>query len=347
MLGLSIFVLGGFLGAVLTGLLSDSYGPRVALVLVVMPACVGSALLALRAATTVEADLAATAAELVREQAERVEEAAGGPAPALAVRGLSVSYGTLLVLDDLDLDVGEGEVVALLGTNGAGKSTLLRALSGLTATTGGSVRLHGRSVTFVEPAARVRLGLVQVPGGRAVFGDLSVAENLLVACHTFAWDTETVRQRLDEVLRRFPVLAERLDQPAGLLSGGEQQMLALAKALVLRPRVLLIDELSLGLAPAVVADLVAAVRSLRDDGVTVVVVEQSVNVALALADRAVFLERGRLAFDGPTADLLERPDLLRAVFLGGAARGAGRDGAAAAAGPDALGSPDGLSGGDR
>ena len=315
LLGLSIFLLGGFAGALLTGVISDAHGPQFALTVVVVPACLISALVARSATGTVAADLSATAADLLEERDEAVRRSAGGVVPALQVRDLHVAYGSTKVLTGIDLDVQAGEVVALLGTNGAGKSTLLRALTGLTPTGRGTVRLDGRDITFSDPADRVAGGMVHLAGGKAVFATMSVRENLLVGTHTYAWEAARVRDQVAAVLLRFPVLAERLDQSAGSLSGGEQQLLAMAKALLLSPRVLLIDELSLGLAPAVVQDLVVVLAELRAGGVTVVLVEQSVNLALSLADRAVFLEKGTVQYDGPAAGLLERTDLLRAVFL--------------------------------
>jgi len=232
------------------------------------------------------------------------------------VRNLDFSYGPLQVLFDVSLDVKQGEVLALLGTNGAGKSTLLRAISGLGIADRGVIRLQGRSVTFSDPGTRVRLGIVQVPGGKAVYPSLTVAENLVAGAYTYVWDVKRVRERVDEVLELFPVLAERLDQPAGTLSGGEQQQLAIASALLLDPVVLLIDELSLGLAPVVVQELLGVVERLRERGMTIVIVEQSLNVALSVADRAVFMEKGQVRFEGPAQELLERDDLVRAVFLG-------------------------------
>jgi ABC-type branched-subunit amino acid transport system ATPase component len=231
------------------------------------------------------------------------------------VRDLDVSYGDRQVLFGVDLDVGSGEVLALLGTNGAGKSTLLRAISGLSHADRGHVAHRGRDVTAVDAAARVALGIVQVPGGRAVFPSMSVLDNLLAGCHLFAWNRDRVEARIGDVLGLFPRLGERLDQVAGTLSGGEQQMLALAKALVLEPDVLLVDELSLGLAPVVVQELLEVVRGLNERGTTMVIVEQSVNVALAIADRAVWMEKGRIRWTGPAAGLLDRTDLVRAVFL--------------------------------
>jgi branched-chain amino acid transport system ATP-binding protein len=202
--------------------------------------------------------------------------------------------------------------------------------------------LDGRDITHAPPNEIAALGVVQMPGGRGVFGSLTVAQNLDLAGWTQRRDPAGVRAAIDEVLALFPALADRLDQPAANLSGGQQQMLGLAMSFVMRPRVLLIDELSLGLAPAVVGQLLPLVRRLADDGVTVVLVEQSVNVALTVAERAYFLERGEIRFEGPTAELLERPDLLRSVFLAHAANGepapASSDGPAAGHvdGPPAL-----------
>jgi ABC-type branched-subunit amino acid transport system ATPase component len=179
------------------------------------------------------------------------------------------------------------------------------------------IRLNARTVTYSDAETRVRAGIVQVPGGKAIFPTLSVYENLTVGAHTFVWDHQRLSAKTEEVLDLFPRLRERLDQPAGKLSGGEQQMLALAKGLLLDPEVLLIDELSLGLAPVVVQDILGVVEQLKARGLTMVIVEQSVNIALELADRAIFMEKGRVRFEGPARDLLERDDLVRAVFLGG------------------------------
>jgi ABC-type branched-subunit amino acid transport system ATPase component/ABC-type branched-subunit amino acid transport system permease subunit len=258
--------------------------------------------------------------------------APGGPPPAaahgarLVCEALHVSYGPLPVLFGVDFAVQPGEVVALLGTNGAGKSTLLRAISGLTPPGQGRILLDGADITGRSPEAIARRGVVQMPGGRGIFPSLSVADNLRLAAWTFRRDHGAVDEALDRVLELFSVLRLRLREPAGLLSGGQQQMLTLAQALVPRPRLLMIDELSLGLAPAVVGELLGVVRAL--DGPSVVLVEQSVNVALSLAERAVFLEKGTVRFTGPVEDLLHRDDLVRAVFLGGDG-GSGGDGAVA------------------
>ncbi|MDQ1506411.1 MAG: hypothetical protein QOD57_4138, partial [Actinomycetota bacterium] len=228
----------------------------------------------------------------------------------LSARGLDVAYGSLQVLFGVDLDVDRGEVVALLGTNGAGKSTLVRALSGLTPPRHGTVTFDGRDVTGAAPEALARLGMAHAPGGRGVYPGLTVGENLRLAMWTFRSDRDRCEAATERVHELFPILRQRANQPAGLLSGGQQQMLALAQALAPDPRLLVIDELSLGLAPAVVEELLDVVAHLSGGGLTTILVEQSVTVALHLAGRAVFLEKGTVRFSGSAADLAERDDLL-------------------------------------
>ena len=235
----------------------------------------------------------------------------------LDVRHVDFSYGQVQVLFDVTLQVKRGEVLALLGTNGAGKSTLLRVVSGLSLPDRGAVLFDGVDVTNHDPAQRVRSGIVQVPGGKAVFPSLTVAENLEIGAHTFIRDRDRVRRKIDAALELFPDLRDRLTVRAGALSGGQQQMLAIGKALLLDPTILLIDELSLGLAPVVVQDILEVVAGLTAEGITMVLVEQSVNIALSVAKRAVFMEKGTIRFEGPADELLERGDLVRAVFLGG------------------------------
>lgn len=265
------------------------------------------------------ADVEKSAATVEKSTTTELQEAGGEVSPALLeVRGLEVRYGDVPVLADVDLEVQPGESVALLGTNGAGKSTLLRSVSGLVKPAGGWIAFDGEDIAG-RPAHQITgRGLVQMPGGHGVFESLTVEENLRAAAWLHRREQATVREGRQRVADLFPVLAARKDDLAGNLSGGQQQMLALALAVIGRPRLLMIDELSLGLAPSVVGELLSMVDSLRDEGVSLVVVEQSVNVALELADRAVFLERGRVRFSGPAAELLDRPDLLRSVFLGAA-----------------------------
>lgn len=236
--------------------------------------------------------------------------------PAIAVSGIDFSYGNLQVLFGVDLRVDQGETLALLGTNGAGKSTLLRVICGLGRPQSGEVVVAGQDVTRTSPEDLVRLGVLTVHGGRAVFPALSVDENLQAAAFTIRRQRSLVEERRESVLELFPSLKPCLPRRAGNLSGGEQQMLAIGKALMLDPQILLIDEFSLGLAPNIVGTLIDAVEALKTKGVTIVLVEQSINVALTMAERAVFMEKGEVKFEGPAAELIDREDIVRAVFLG-------------------------------
>jgi ABC-type branched-subunit amino acid transport system ATPase component/predicted MFS family arabinose efflux permease len=316
MVGVYIFLFGSFFGAVITGLLSDSLGERGALAVVVIPSCLIGGTIIAYGARFVRNDISLVVEEIVEEQEQRDRLALpAARVPLLQVNNLDFSYGTVQILFDVQVEVAEGEVLALLGTNGAGKSTLLRVISGLGVPSRGVVRLGGRTITYVEPERRVGLGIVQTPGGKALFGPMTVRENLEVGAFTLG--RKALDHRIDQVLDLFPSLHERLSAKAQDLSGGQQQMVAIAKALLLEPRLLLIDELSLGLSPIVVQELLQLVEQLRRDGVTMVIVEQSLNVALALADRAVFMEKGHVRFSGPAGELRDREDLARAVFLGG------------------------------
>lgn len=316
--GLYLFLVGGLIGGILLGTASDRLGERSALAIFVAPSCLVAAIVIAYAARFVRRDVSLVVEEIREEREERLRlaSAAAGDVPAIQVRNLDFSYGQVQVLFGIDLDVREGEVLALLGTNGAGKSTLLRVISGLAMPDRGVVRFRGHNITYATPPDRVALGLVQMPGGRSVFPTLTVEENLIAGTYSFVWDTDRASARIEVVLELFPRLRERLDQPAGTMSGGEQQMLALAKALLLDPKVLIVDELSLGLAPRVVQELLAVVEQLKARGITIVLVEQSVNVALSIADRAVFMEKGQIRFEGTASELIERDDLIRAVFLG-------------------------------
>jgi ABC-type branched-subunit amino acid transport system ATPase component len=239
--------------------------------------------------------------------------------PLLQVRNLSAGYGHVRVLFGVSFSLAHRETVALLGANGAGKTTLLRSLGGLLMPTEGTVRLGTRNITFSEPETRFRAGMVQLRGGEGTFAPLSVGDNLRAALIGTGLRRAEVLERREEVLAVFPALAARLADPARDLSGGQRQMLALAMALQHRPELLLIDELSLGLAPIVVQELLGALAQLRAQGRTMLVVEQSVSLALDLADRAMFLEGGRIVFEGRSEDLQQRQDLLQAAFLGGPA----------------------------
>lgn len=237
--------------------------------------------------------------------------------PILVADGIDVAYASVQVLFGVHLEVHRGETLALLGTNGAGKSTLLKAVSGLLPVQRGTIRFDGQDLTSASTDARVAAGIVQLSGGNAVFPSLTVGENLRIAAFPFLRDEQRVDERITTVLERFPVVADRLGQRAGSLSGGEQQMVALAKALIPEPRLLIIDELTLGLAPVMVQGLLETIAELKAGGLPMLIVEQSLNLALAFADRAVFMERGRVRFDGDPQSLAEEGELVRAVFLGG------------------------------
>jgi branched-chain amino acid transport system ATP-binding protein len=234
----------------------------------------------------------------------------------LEVDGLRVTYGGVVAVRDVSLSVAPGEVLAVLGANGAGKTTTLLAVSGLVRVRGGDVRLDGRSIVGQAPEAIARRGVAHVPAGRGIFPGLTVAENLRMGLYgagrTKTADAATV---VDQVLETFPILRERRNQPAGTMSGGQQQQLAIGRALVQRPRLLLLDEMSMGLAPSIVADLFALVASLKESGIGVVMVEQFVGQALKVADRAVVLEQGVVVAAGAPDELSE--DDIAAAYLGG------------------------------
>jgi ABC-type branched-subunit amino acid transport system ATPase component len=220
-------------------------------------------------------------------------------------------------LFDVSLEVGDDEIVALLGTNGAGKTTILRVISGILRPLNGDVIWDGESIVGVRPSEVVQMGVVQMPGGRGVFPGMTVNENLEIAGFLYGRDKIKRKQAIDRAFEFFPNLAKRRRQSAGSLSGGEQQMLTLAKSFVMEPRLLLIDELSLGLAPKIVEQLLEIIRRINRKGVSVVLVDQRVDLALDVSTRAYFIERGEIRFSGPAEELRGRDDLLRSVFLRG------------------------------
>jgi ABC-type branched-subunit amino acid transport system ATPase component/sugar phosphate permease len=309
--------IGGFVGSLFFAGIDRRFGIGGSLVAVCIPGLIGAAVM-LSASRHIEADLDRMIDDLVEDEEIGVLQSNGVHLPMLTCRRVSFSYGSLQVLFDVDFTVDEGEMVALLGVNGAGKSTLLKVVSGIGLPSAGSVRYRGHDITYLDAERRLRLGITQIPGGRAVFGPLSVVENLRLFGYTLGKDKRAVDRAIDESLAAFPRLAERRNNLASTLSGGEQQMLGLSKALILRPQLLLIDELSLGLAPIIVGHLLEMVRRINLAGTAVVLVEQSVNIALNLVDHAYFMEKGEMRFNGPADDLLARDDLLRAVFLSGA-----------------------------
>ncbi len=236
--------------------------------------------------------------------------------PMLELRGVSAGYGRVAVLHDVDLTVGEGELVAVIGANGAGKSTLLRAVVGLIEVTAGTVDYRGERLRRPLPERLVRDGLALVPEGRLLFAAMSVRENLELGAYGAGRERRAaIREGLERVHALFPVLAERARQPAETLSGGEQQMLAVARALMSRPRLLLLDEPSLGLAPMVIAEIFAALDRLRAEGVTILLVEQDARLALKHADRGYVMRTGRVVLEGSAADLLA-DESVRTIYLG-------------------------------
>ena len=267
----------------------------------------------------VERDVQQAMNSLSAEAELRAALESTGERALLTCRGVEVAYDQVQVLFGVDMEVRPGEIVALLGTNGAGKSTLLKAISGSVDPIGGAIFFDGRDVTHADAVQTVKLGIVQVPGGKAVFPTLTVAEHLRAGGWLYRDDPEYLKQATEEVLQTFPRLRERIDQMAGNLSGGEQQMLALGMAFIAKPKLLMIDELSLGLAPTIVEQLLGIVRRIQENGTAIILVEQSINVALTVAERAYFLEKGEVRFEGPTAELIERDDIVRSVFLQGAA----------------------------
>jgi ABC-type branched-subunit amino acid transport system ATPase component/MFS family permease len=307
-------------GGIVAGQLSDRYGVTTAIVFFSL-SYLGVAGSMRIAGQEFSGDVATLVEKEIQREELVVRVSTGQHFPLLGCRNLDFSYGKLQVLFGVDFTVDDGELVALLGTNGAGKSTLLKVISGLGLPSRGSVHFRGADITYVDPVRRVEHGIAQMPGGRAVFPGMTVAENLRMHGFAIRKTPKSIERGIDATFDAFPVLYSRRNQPAATLSGGEQQMLALGKAFILQPRLLLIDELSLGLAPLIVGQLIAMVQRINASGTAVVVVEQSVNIALTLVDHAYFMERGQMRFDGVANELIERPDLLRSVFLDGASKG--------------------------
>ena len=313
----SLWVLPGLAILPLIGAIGDAWGIRLGM-LVMTPVFLIGGLIIASAGDLIGDDIRQVWRVAAARSEDLYERQHGNPRILIA-RELEVGYDGVQVLFGVDLEIFEGEIVALLGTNGAGKSTLLRAICGVIEADRGAVVFDGIDITHAPPYEIAARGVVQVPGGAGVFPSLTVGENLRLA----GWlrrhdDPEGTDLAMARAIEHFPILGRRGHEPAGDLSGGQQQMLALGMALIAQPKLLMIDELSLGLAPVVVERLLPLVREIRDDGATVILVEQSVNLALTVADRAYFMEKGEIRFEGPAADLLDRPDLLRSVFLEGA-----------------------------
>lgn len=231
----------------------------------------------------------------------------------LTLTDVTAGYGALQILQGVSMTVDKGEIVALLGANGAGKTTTLRVVSGLVNARGGSVTFDGQDITGMRSDKRVAMGLVQVAEGRELFGTLTVEENLAMG----AWTAKKSERKeaIDQVLELFPILAERKNQNAETMSGGQQQMLAIGRGLMARPKLLMLDEPSIGLAPKLVSQVLDAVQKIRDSGVTVLIVEQNAAATLAISDRAYVIENGAIAFEGKGVHLLD-DERVRQAYLG-------------------------------
>lgn len=231
----------------------------------------------------------------------------------LDVKNLHAAYGRIEVLRGLSMNVQEGEIVALIGANGAGKTTLLRTLSGIHPLSRGEVVFAGQDISGASPRTRVQMGVAQVPEGRQVFGPLSVKDNLVMGAYVRAQDT--LREDIERMFHLFPVLRDKQDLAAGTLSGGQQQMLAFARAMMARPRLLLLDEPSMGLAPVIVEDVFRTIERVRREGTTVLLVEQNAHLALRVADRAYVIESGQMVLAGDSHDVRRNPQV-RQAYLG-------------------------------
>ncbi|MFT4115997.1 ABC transporter ATP-binding protein [Bradyrhizobium sp.] len=233
----------------------------------------------------------------------------------LKLENISIFYGAVQALRDVSLNVAEGEIVSIIGANGAGKSTLLKGITGLELPKTGRVLINDADVTFMKPHRRVALKVAMSPEGRGIFGDQTVADNLVLGAYSCGYARGELLDAMERQFSTFPRLKERRDQCAGTLSGGEQQMLAIARALISGPRILLLDEPSLGLAPLVSREIFSQLKALRSKGLTIVLVEQMANQALAISDRAYVLETGRVTMEGTGRDLLKNVDI-RKAYLG-------------------------------
>jgi branched-chain amino acid transport system ATP-binding protein len=313
----ALFVLPGLLVLPVSGAIGDAIGFRYGLLILVPIFTIGGLIVA-SAGPLVRRDVQNVWTSM-RTRAQMLLDRQAGKLPLLAVRGLAVGYDGVPVLGDVDVEIAEGEIVAVVGTNGAGKSTLLRAISGVTEADHGAIVFDGRDITHLPPDEIARLGIAQVPGGQGIFPSLRVEENLRAAAWQGRRRGERDADMIEAALEFFPTLSTRRGERAANLSGGQQQMLGLAMATLTRPRLFLIDELSLGLSPIVVEQLLGAVQSMRAAGTAILLVEQSMNVAVAVADRVYVMETGVVRFSGPAAELAAHPELLWSVYLDKAA----------------------------
>jgi ABC-type branched-subunit amino acid transport system ATPase component len=329
----ALFVLPGFLVLPAVGALGDAVGFRYGL-LILVPIFVIGGLIVASAGSLIERDVRDVWTSM-RTRTQMLLDRHAGRLPLLAVRELAVGYDGVVVLADVAIEIAEGEIVALVGTNGAGKSTLLRAIGGVVEADHGAIVFDGRDITHLPPDEIARLGVAQVPGGEGIFPNLRVEDNLRVAAWQGRRRGEHDTDMIDEALTAFPSLASRRDERAANLSGGQQQMLALAMATITRPKLFLIDELSLGLSPIVVEQLLGAIESMRQAGTSILLVEQSMNVAVAVADRVYVMETGVVRFSGSADELAAHPEMLWSIYLQKASETLGAQALAPAAAADA------------
>jgi ABC-type branched-subunit amino acid transport system ATPase component/MFS family permease len=309
----ALFILPGFLVLPVVGALGDAVGFRYGLLILVPIFAVGGLIVA-SAGGLIERDVRDVWTSM-RTRTQMLADRHAGRLPLLAVRDLHVGYDGVEVLGDVAIEIGEGEIVALLGTNGAGKSTLLRAIGGVVEADHGAIVFDGRDITHLPPDEIARLGVAQVPGGEGIFPNLRVEDNLRAAAWQGRRRGERDADMIEEALTAFPTLATRRSERAGNLSGGQQQMLGLAMATITRPKLFLIDELSLGLSPIVVEQLLGAIESMRQSGTAILLVEQSMNVAVAVADRVYVMETGVVRFSGTADELASHPEVLWSIYL--------------------------------
>ena len=324
----ALFVLPGFLVLPVVGAIGDSVGFRYGL-LILVPIFTAGGLVVASAGSLIGRDVQNVWIAM-RTRAQMLIDRRDGKLPLLAVRGLAVGYDGVTVLADVAVEVGEGEIVAVVGTNGAGKSTLLRAIGGVVEADHGAIVFDGRDITHLPPDEIARLGIAQVPGGEGIFPTLRVEDNLRAAAWQGRRRGEKDAGMIEEALALFPALATRRTERAGNLSGGQQQMLALAMATITRPHLFLIDELSLGLSPLVVEQLLGAIQSMRAAGTAILLVEQSMNVAVAVADRVYVMENGAVRFSGSADELAAHPELLWSIYVQKASESLAPAGGAAA-----------------
>ncbi len=231
----------------------------------------------------------------------------------LTIKKLCCNYNQIIALEDISLEINKGEIISLIGANGAGKTTLLRTISALEKPISGDIIFNGQNITNLESDNRVKLGIAQVPEGRGLFSILSVEENLLLGAYTR--NDEEIKKDLENIYTKFPILKEKKDEYAGTLSGGQQQMVAVGRALMSKPTLLLLDEPSMGLAPIIVEDIFNVIKELRDMGTTIFVVEQNAFLALSISDRAYVLENGHIAYSGKSSEII-KDDRVRKAYLG-------------------------------